>query len=335
MILKQILYLGHWIIKTDSASFLSFLNYAQRKSNRSKTALLLDSLYSVLRYKISILEYFQFDFFLEKKEERINYVGTPLLEEYQLRMNPKSERYILHNKLKFLEIYAPFIKHSHATLADLQANNDSAAKVLHNKSGKIVLKSIFGERGIKIKVISARGLDSQALIGLLAATGNDFVEECVVQHKDLMRLAPSGLNTLRIVTQLNNKDEVEILGTILRISSNTAIDNWSAGNMAASVNLSTGIIEGPAFYMDITRSDEYYHPVTKVEILGFKIPYWKESLQMAKDSALYNRRNRSIGWDIAVTDDGPDLIEGNHNWDKVIWQRSARRGLKALIDPYL
>ena len=143
MVLKQILYLGHWIIKLDRTTFISFLNYAQKKSGRTKTGLLVDIVYSVLRYKISIIEYFQFNFFLAKKEERIKYVGTPLLEEYQLKMNPKSERSIVHNKLKFLEIYAPFIKHGHATLADLQANNDSAVKVLHNKSGKIVLKSIF------------------------------------------------------------------------------------------------------------------------------------------------------------------------------------------------
>jgi hypothetical protein len=335
MLIKQILYLGHWIMKLDVPTFISFLNYAQKKSSRTKTGLLLDIVYSVLRYKISILEYFQFNFFLIKKEERKTYVGTPLHEEYMSKMNPKSESHILNNKLKLLETYAPFIKRSYATLADLQANNDSVAKVLHNKSGKIVLKWIFGERGMRIKVMSVRDLDSQAIIKCLTATGNDFIEEFVVQHRDLMRLSPSGVNTLRIITQLNNNDEVEILGTILRISINSPVDNWHAGNIAAPVNLSTGIIEGPGFYMDITKPDEYYHPITGVEIIGFKIPYWKESIQMAKDAALYNKKTRSIGWDIAITDNGPDLIEGNNGWDKVIWQLAAKKGLKSLIAPYL
>ncbi len=335
MIFKQLLYLGHWIIALDSATLRPFLTYAQKKSNRSKAAILLDSLYCVLRYRISILEYFQFNFFLTKKEERIKYVGTPLLEEYQLKMNPKSERHLLHNKIKFLEVYAPFIRHSYATSADLQAHNDRATQVLHNKSGKIVLKNMFGEGGMGIEVVSVGDQGSHAIAKRLAATKNDFVEECVVQHRDLMSLSPSGLNTLRIITQLNNKSEVEILGATLRISVNCAVDNWHAGNMAAPVNLSSGIIEGPAFYMDITKSDEYYHPATKVEIRGFKIPYWRESLQMANDAALYNKKNRSIGWDIAITDDGPDIIEGNHNWDKVIWQRSAKKGLKWLIEPYV
>lgn len=42
--------------------------------------------------------------------------------------------------------------------------------------------------------------------------------------------------------------------------------------------------------MDITKPDEYYHPATKVEILGLKIPYWKESVQMVKDAALSNKK---------------------------------------------
>jgi len=335
MILKQFAYLAHWILTLDTAAFFSFLDFAQTKSRRSKTGLALDSFYSVIKFRISIMEYFQFGFFLANNDVRSTYVGTPLLEEYQLRVNPKSERHYLHNKIDFLETYAPFIKHGYATLDDLRANSGAAAKVLTNKSGKIVLKSTFGEGGDKIQIMSAGGLDSASVIKCLTATGNDFIEEYVVQHSDLARLAPTALNTVRIITQLNGDDDVEILGTILRISIRSSVDNWHKGNMASAVNVSTGIIDGPAFYMDITKSDERYHPVTGVEIVGFKVPFWQETLRMAKSAALHNKKNRSIGWDIAVTDQGPDLIEGNHNWDKVLWQRAAGRGLKPLIQAYV
>ena len=316
-------------------TFISFLNYAQKKSNRTKVGILLDIVYCVLHYKMSIMEYFHFNFFLIGKEEREKYVGTPAMRGYQFKMNPKSEWYILHNKLKFHEFYAAFIKHSYATLADFQANNESAKRVLYNKSGKIVLKSIYGECGIGIEVMSVTGLDSEAIVKRLKETGNDFAEENVVQHKDLMRLSPSGVNTLRIITQLNNNDEVEIIGTIQRISINSVVDNMAAGNIAAPINLSTGIIEGPACYKDITKPDENYHPITGVKIVGFQIPYWKETLQTAKDVALYNKKNRSIGWDIAVTENGPDIIEGNHDWCKLLWQIPGKRGLKSLIESYL
>ena len=335
MILKQILYLGHWIVKLDKEKFITYLNYAQKKSNRSKIGIVLDVFYCVLKYKISIIEYFQFNFFLAKKEERQTYVGTPCLEEYMVKMNPKSERHKLDNKHKFLETYAPFINRRYATLADFLANNDSAAKVLLNRSGKIVLKWSAGGCGTRIKVMSVEGLDSQAIIQQLVATGNDFVEEFIIQHRDLLRLSPSGVNTLRIITQINRNAEVEIIGTILKISVNSIVDNMAAGNIAAPINLSTGIVEGPACYKDITKPDEYYHPITGVKIIDFKIPYWKESLQLAKDAALYGKINRSVGWDIAVTEDGPDLIEGNNDWCKILWQLPVKRGLKPFIEYYL
>jgi hypothetical protein len=280
------------------------------------------------------MEYFQFNYFMIGKEERMQYVGTPLFGKYLSKMNPNARRSILYDKLRTLETYAPFIKRSYATLADLRAKNDSAAKVLHNKSGKIVLKSLFGEGGVKIEVIPVKGLDEETVVQRLAETGNDYVEEYVIQHKDLMRLSPSGVNTVRIVTQLTPNDKVEILGMFLRISVNSVVDNYCAGNMIAPMNLSTGIIEGPAFYEDMIKSEEYYHPITGVQIPGFQIPYWNEVIQMAKDAALYNKESRSVGWDIAVTDDGPVLIEGNNTWSKVPLQRSLKKGLKPLIGQY-
>jgi hypothetical protein len=334
MILKQILYLGHWIIKSDRITFLSYLDYAQKKSNKLKSYILLDIIYCVLRYKISIMEYFQFNFVQLSKEERKTYVGTPRLEEYLSKVNPRSARDILDNKLIFLKTYAPFIKRSYATLADFQTDNEAANKVLRNPSGKVVLKWMYGQCGMRIKVIPAMDLDPEKIIKRLKETGNDFAEEYVVQHKDLMRLAPSGLDTVRIITQLNSDDEIKVLGATLRISIQSDIDNWSAGNIGASIDLSNGLVEYPGFYKDILMPEVIKHPVTGIVIPGFQVPYWKEVLKMAKDAASYDKRNQCIGWDIAITDCGPELIEGNNNWCKVFWQLSAKRGLRSLIEVY-
>jgi hypothetical protein len=50
---------------------------------------------------------------------------------------------------------------------------------------------------------------------------------------------------------------------------------------------------------------------------------------------MYSKENQTCRVDTAVTDDGPDFIKGNLNWDKVIWQRSAKRDLKPLINSYI
>ncbi len=90
------------------------------------------------------------------------------------------------------------------------------------------------------------GISLHSLVQRLKATGNDFVEAFVTQHPDLMRLSPSGLNTVRIITQLDKNDQVHIIGTRLRITVNSAVDNLAAGNIAASIDSNTGKVNGPA-----------------------------------------------------------------------------------------
>jgi hypothetical protein len=116
---------------------------------------------------------------------------------------------------------------------------------------------------------------------------------------------------------------------------NSTVDNMAAGNMAAPVDEVTGIVTGPAVYSDITRADEIVHSVTGVAISGFQIPFWKETIEMIKIAAKLHPQNRSVGWDIAMTKKGPDLIEGNHDWCKLLWQLPVKHGLKPVLERHL
>jgi hypothetical protein len=161
--------------------------------------------------------------------------------------------------------------------------------------------------------------------------GFDMVETFINQHPSLNALSPSAVNTVRIFTQLNNFNEVEILGCRQRISINCSVDNLAAGNVAAPIDESTGVITGPGVYSDITKEPVSIHPITGISIVGFQVPFWKEGVQLAKDAALKHPQNRSIGWDIVVTANGPGLIEGNHDWCKLVWQLPVNKGLKSML----
>lgn len=100
-----------------------------------------------------------------------------------------------------------------------------------------------------------------------------------IQHPKLECLNPTSVNTLRIIT-VKSGDSVEIVGAILRIGINNYVDNFSAGGIAAPINISTGIVYKPA----ISKMNGLVykeHPETNTKILGFKIPYWKETMEMA------------------------------------------------------
>ena len=249
-------------------------------------------------------------------------------------MNPKVSRNILEDKLIFLKEYAPFVKHNYLKSSEIDTNTNILNQILQSNSGKIVLKSATGQCGIGIEVRESKDFDKDSLQKRLHETGNDFVEDFVQQHDKLNELSPSGLNTVRIITQLNKDNQVEILGARLRITINSSIDNLAAGNVAAPIDEETGIVNGAGVYSDITRQDEEVHPVTGVKIIGFQIPFWEASLQMAKEAALLHKENRSIGWDVAITNNGPELIEGNHDWCKLLWQLPVKKGLKPVLEIY-
>ena len=116
---------------------------------------------------------------------------------------------------------------------------------------------------------------------------------------------------------------------------NTHVDNLASGNIATAVDLETGIVNGPGVYSDITKSNVSAHPVSGITLEGFQIPMWEDCINIVKQAALHKPENRSIGWDVVLTEKGPELLEGNHNWCKILWQLPINQGLKSVLERHL
>jgi hypothetical protein len=255
--------------------------------------------------------------------------------EYQLRMNPSSSRDILSDKSKFLKNYIQFVSRKFLDISIYPDSLEEVSLLLSNPTGKLVLKNSLGQVGAEVEIINCNDHTIDSLLSYMQKKKYNLIEEYVIQHPYMMELSPSGLNTIRIITQINQDGKVDILGARLRISVNSHVDNLAAGNLAAPIEVENGTLTGPGVYSDITKTQEDKHPITGVGIPGFKIPFWNEALKMAKEAALLHTENKSIGWDIAITETGPELIEGNHNWCKLLWQLPVNQGLKHLLKSYL
>jgi hypothetical protein len=310
------------------------MRIAKINSEKSTLFLYIDIIHSSLKYNISILDYFYFRFYNKNNQERDEWAGTGYMYEYQLFMNPKGAREVLENKILFLNNFRSFVKRDFADISQFKTNSDHIIKLLGNQSGKLVLKGSHGQIGSEVEVVKCEDYTIKELLHTMTEKGYDLIEEYVIQHPALMELSSSGLNTVRIFTQLTGND-VDILGARLRVSVNSPVDNMAAGNMAAPIDKETGIVNGPGVYSDITKTDSYTHPVTGKQIVNFQIPFWHELIEMVKHATVFSPQNKSIGWDIAITADGPELIEGNHNWCKLLWQLPVRRGLKKELEKYL
>ena len=333
MKIRRILYLSYYIHKTESDIFSKFLKHASKESGKSKTSLFFDSLKAVFVYNISLLEYFQFKFYMNDKKKRGDWAGTGYMYEYQKNMNPKESRNILEDKILFNKRFNEFIKRDFTYLNEMENDPYRISSFLNNKSGMIVLKSSRGQAGKEIEIKPCDSFTPESLMNYMYEHKYDMAEEYIIQHSELKKLSASGINTIRIITQMEGGN-ILFLGARLRITINSHVDNMAAGNAAAPVDLNTGIVSGPGVFSDITKSDILIHPVSGCKIKGFKIPFWKETLNMVENAAKISDKNRSIGWDVAVTPSGPLLIEGNHNWCKLLWQLPVKEGLKKELECY-
>lgn len=314
--------------------FFKFLTFSSKQSGKSTISLVLASVQDSLRYNISLLEFFQFRFYEKSILEKSDWAGTGFMYEYQLAMNPKKSRSILEDKVLFLTTYKDYVGHEHLTLNALKKDPQKGASLI-KKNKKIVLKSSNGQCGIGIVIIETKDLTPSLLISQLENSENDIVEAFIEQHENLEKISSSGLNTLRLITQLNKKNQVTLLGARFRITVNNAVDNMAAGNLATTVDLNSGKITGQAVYSDITKENQDTHPITNINFDGFLIPFFNEALTMVNEAALRFPQNRSIGWDVAITNNGPELLEANHDWCKLLWQLPVNKGLKPILLNYL
>ena len=133
-------------------------------------------------------------------------------------------------------------------------------------------------------------------------------------HNDA-RIAPlttGALSTVRIVTyRLPGGPAQFLVATYKMATGGAPADNFHFGGMIAPVDPDTGRL-GPALrrqgraLVPVER-----HPDTGALIEGHQLPHWEAARALALRAHDAARAVPSLGWDVALTPDGPVLIEGN------------------------
>ena len=330
--IKNIVYFLYFFKQTNWKKLTKDLTYVSRKCDISKIRLLKELFSSSLKFGSSFHEYFYFGFYMKEENVQEEYATMGFMRDYHKKNNPFEKRFLLEDKKVFLEEYGLFIGRN---WLDVSKSNKSKISDFVNGKDKIVLKKSRGVAGRDIKVIDLREISIESLMRLIKKKKFDLVEDFIRQHPDLMNLSPNSVNTIRVITQIDKKGKPVILGAILRMGIYKNTDNMSTGGIASKVNINTGIVAGPGTSFDISLPDCYTHPVTKKEIVGFAIPYWDEVTDLCKKAALVHPENKSVGWDVAINEHKPVLIEGNHNWGARLWQIPEKEGKKNVLMNYV
>ncbi len=324
---RRLVYLGYYFRQMNWTQLRRFMGHVKQQHGMSRVRQTLVVLRDSLRYNISPLEWYQFGFVTLTPAEKSTWAGTGTMYEFQLVANPVEHRQILNDKRAFHRAYREYCQHGLWSLGELQEDPVLRERILAEHE-KLVFKDATGNCGASVKIVATQELSASELTQWMQESGFDMAETYIQQHPQMQALSPSGVNTVRIFTLIDEQGVYRVLGSRLRISVDSPVDNLAAGNLAASIDEKTGVVDGPGVYSDITRKPETVHPVTAIPIQGFQIPFWPETLQLVEKASRHHPKNRSVGWDVAVTADGPTLIEGNHDWCKLVWQLPVMKGLK-------
>ena len=146
-------------------------------------------------------------------------------------------------------------------------------------------------------------------------------------HPSVAKFSNYGLCTLRAVTYFTAEmTNPEFLISTWRMPvGTTPVDSFSGGGIAASVSESGHL--SSAVGIDVSLGTHSHHPSTNTPILDEKLPQWQEMVELALMAHEKFREPYFIGWDIALTEKGPVVIEGNIVWSADLVQMPQNQPL--------
>ena len=142
-----------------------------------------------------------------------------------------------------------------------------------------------------------------------------------------------GLCATRVVTALTVDGPEVFVAAHKVLGSDAVADNFRkgmSGNLVCPVDIRTGRLgvaygrrAGGRFLLDRYT----HHPATRQRLEGFKLPHWEAVIDLAKKASLAFLELPFLGHDIAITGDGPLMLETNSHW-RITFPQLARGGLR-------
>lgn len=276
---------------------------------------LINYLWVYIIYGASINDYFAFRFYCLNSRGRKEYITYRKFFYIQRICNHKDSIEICRDKVKFNKYFNAFLGRD---WLDITTATLSEFTSFMDKYDVVFIKEVNGCRGRGVRKIETDKIEYEQLFYELKndTKARFILDEKIEQIQSLHEFHPWSINTLRIVTLYDTKNGVvHIMNARLRLGNNkNSVDNLHYGGIGANIDISTGVVNSMG--CDSNNRMYVYHPLTKKQIIGFKIPYWKECLCYIDSVARLLPTVRYVGWDIVIKQDGSFLlIEANDNAD--------------------
>lgn len=194
-----------------------------------------------------------------------------------------------------------------------------------------VKKNVYKSCGQSVELIDTEndGRNEKDLFEYLISDGKVILEEIVHQSEKMAIFNTSSVNTIRCIT-LRTKKEMLLPYCFMKIGRDGAfVDNGGAGGILVDIDPSTGMIGTDGVDENGIRYEA--HPDSGVHFRGYQLPAWNEIVLMCRQMSEHISTVRMIGWDMAYTDNGWIVIEGNALTEVIGVQSTWLRGIRSDI----
>ncbi len=296
----------------------------------SSFRLMIDYLWAALRHGTLIRQYTIGEFWKKSDLERKKCLTYPRMVRYMNKYNDCKYIHYLNDKYQFNCYFQKFVRRDW-----LYVNNadESEFKSFLDRNHTVIVKPLTGVEGGGIQKLYSNEIKDIHLLYEQLRSDNVLVEQFIIQHPR-MAFGNSSVNTIRTMTILDRNGRGHVVKAMLRAGvGDNVVDNYAQGGSIYEVDVASGVVN--SYGKSKAGGVHLCHPGTDIIMLGYRIPNWEQVVEMSEKAAEYLPQVRIVGWDVAITIDGVQMIEGNHNPDYELYEYIGTTGYNEIFKSLL
>lgn len=332
--------------KLIRSGFFKQPSYYPEMNRKSKIRIFIELLFHIFRYGAIEWHYFSYGFDIKGYRKQNEYMDDAefMWQNNMLNMIQSNWDYtcLLRDKNLFAELLTMWGYQTPRVLVQISGEEETCAflgslrrggyfcKILNGECGKGTFKIICETERWSIDGKEYSVSDAKEIIKKRLLENTYIVQNIVEQLPEINAIYPNALNTLRITTYYDKKKQCAVpFAGFYRVGANQGIaDNWAAGGILVGMDIRTGKLKKYGYFKHGYGTKVTAHPDSGFVFENYQLPFYEQAMKQALELHEKLKGIPVIGWDIALTSNGPMFIEGNDNVEMGPLQLSEDRGLK-------
>lgn len=280
------------------------ITYIAEENKIKKVKVYFDFFLNAATRGIGYVDYLKGNYINLSNEEKKDFLTKRNYVRLVKYLNKRGYQMIFHDKVVFNRIFKDYIGRDFIDIREV--GYKGFKKFVTGKENVFAKKhNSFGGDGVK--KVNLAGEDLKVLFNQLYNNKQYLIEDTLIQNEYLDWINPKAVNNVRLVTLLKDGEAYVVFKT-LRIN--------AGGEEVISCHDIYMTLDDEGNVLGNVVDDECNiykkHPVTGFKFKGAKIPHMDKALELVKSAAKLVPEMRWIGWDVAITEDGAAIIEGNN-----------------------